>query len=170
MSQLHPTYNRVRGGRPGDRDREYLGVSDEIRRPRTYTSPAKNLHGGPGILRIPAAPTEIGIRMRGRPRIPFQDEDRLSLVPARCRGEKEEEKKKPRTSTIEQRLVEEEEALLAAPDVHIYHPLLLPGQTSGLTGRVQRPNLPPPPSPGSRRIEIRGSNSVPSLTPRDERA
>lgn len=41
VSQLHPTYNRVRGGRPRDRDREYLGVSDEIRRPRTYTSPLK---------------------------------------------------------------------------------------------------------------------------------
>lgn len=95
-----------------------------------------------------------------------------SHVPARCREEEEEEqeeKKKPRTSTIGQRLVEEE-ALLAASDVHIYHPLLLPGQTSGLTGRVQRPNPPSPLSPGSRRIEIRGSNSVPSLTPKDERA
>lgn len=44
VSQLHPTYNRVRGGRPRDRDREYLGVSDEIRRPRTYTGLLKNLH------------------------------------------------------------------------------------------------------------------------------
>lgn len=65
-----------------------------------------------------------------------------SLVPTRCREEKEEqEKRKARTSTIGQRLMEEEETLLAAPDVHIYHPLLLPGQTSGLTSHIQRPTL-----------------------------
>lgn len=66
------------------------------------------------------------------------------LILARCRDKK---KKKPRASTPSgQRLVEEEALLLlVAPDVHIYHPLLLPGQTSGLTGRAQRPNprLPP---------------------------
>lgn len=92
-----------------------------------------------------------------------------SHVPARCREEEEEQEEKKKPRTIGQRLVEEE-ALLAASDVHIYHPLLLPGQTSGLTGRVQRPNPPSLPTPGSRRIEIRGSSSVPSLTPRDERA
>lgn len=37
------------------------------------------------------------------------------------------------------RLVEEG-ALSAALDVHIYHPLLLHGQTSGLAGHVRRPN------------------------------
>jgi len=127
--------------------------------------------------------TEIGIRMRGRPHIPFQDEDRLCPVPGLVAATRDRERERERqrererererekgqegyleVNHIEQRLVEEE-ALLAAPDVHIYHPLLLPGQTSGHTDRVQRlkpsslPSSGPISLPGSRRIEIRGSNA-----------
>jgi len=39
VNQLHPTNNRVHGERYNDRD--YFGVSDEIRWLRTYTSPLK---------------------------------------------------------------------------------------------------------------------------------
>lgn len=52
----------------------------------------------------------------------------------------------------------EEGALFAALDVHIYHPLLLHSQTSGLVGHVWTMHiarLPPPQSNSYRRIEIR---------------
>jgi hypothetical protein len=118
--------------------------------------------------------------MRGRPHIPFQDEDRLCPVPGLVAATRNRERERERgggqegyleLNHIEQRLVEEE-ALLAAPDVHIYHPLLLPGQTSGHTDRVQRLNPSPRPHLCRAPEELRfaGATPMPSLTPerRDE--
>ncbi|KAK9307829.1 hypothetical protein QLX08_001910 [Tetragonisca angustula] len=74
--------------------------------------------------------------MRGRARIPFQDGDNRGESTLSSRGVAP--RRRLEVSFLGQRLVEEG-ALFAALDVHIYHPLLLHGQTSGLAGHVRRP-------------------------------
>ncbi|KAG7213345.1 hypothetical protein KM043_002641 [Ampulex compressa] len=118
-------------------------------RPEEYKVPRAWLHrGGEGARPKPALGCAGVVVSRFKMEIAG-----LVLIQNRFREEK------PRTF-LGHRLVEEE-ALFAALDVHIYHPLLLRGQTSGLTGHVRRTNSRPTPP----RIEIRGSEAVPLFAP-----
>lgn len=94
---------------------------------------------------------------------------KIGSLSSRLVAERRRRRRRSLEPTTGQRLVEEEEALLVAPDVHIYHPLLLPGQTSGLTGRAQRPNPPPPPGRAPEELRFAGATRC-LLSPRETRA